>query len=120
MVACGYKLMKVRMRIDYKSIALPAELQGHLVSCDGFSIKDHISQRKKRSLYCSHASHARRLVGSCDLIVTCLSASESVFESVWDFKSYLLWDFTTLRTFITTNIWSGKNESDQIYKTESR
>ena len=31
---------------DYKSIALPAELQGHSISCDVFIIKDTISQYK--------------------------------------------------------------------------
>jgi len=29
MLACGNNKMKVRMNVDYKSIALPAELQGH-------------------------------------------------------------------------------------------
>jgi len=28
MLACGNNKMKVRMNVDYKSIALPAELQG--------------------------------------------------------------------------------------------
>jgi hypothetical protein len=28
MLACGYNKMKVKKDIDYKSIALPAELQG--------------------------------------------------------------------------------------------
>ena len=33
---------------DYKSIALPAELQGHLVNGVIFSLKDQINQSLKR------------------------------------------------------------------------
>ena len=33
--------------IDYKSIALPAELQGHFVTCVIFSLKAQINQCKK-------------------------------------------------------------------------
>jgi len=33
MLACGNNKMKVRMNVDYKSIALPAELQGHRMFC---------------------------------------------------------------------------------------
>ena len=33
MLACGNKYMKVRKMNDYKSIALPAELQGHDFIC---------------------------------------------------------------------------------------
>jgi|ETNmetMinimDraft_13_1059891.scaffolds.fasta_scaffold30917_2 hypothetical protein len=34
MLACVNKKMKVRMKNDYKSIALPAELQGHERFCN--------------------------------------------------------------------------------------
>ena len=34
MLACLNKKMKVRMEYDYKLIALPAELQGHVRFCN--------------------------------------------------------------------------------------
>ena len=34
MLACVNNKMKVRMNVDYKSIALPAELQGHEMFCN--------------------------------------------------------------------------------------
>ncbi len=34
MLACGNNKMKVRKKNDYKSIALPAELQGHERFCN--------------------------------------------------------------------------------------
>ena len=39
--------------IDYKSIALPAELQGHLFNEQIFSLKDQINQSLKTSTYAS-------------------------------------------------------------------
>ena len=67
---------------DYKSIALPAELQGHLISCAVFNLKHQILQYKIKSLSCSHASHARSLVAKCRSIVTNLSVFESVCNPI--------------------------------------
>ena len=42
------RCVRFRMKsFDYKSIALPAELQGHIVSCVIFSSKGQINQCKK-------------------------------------------------------------------------
>tara|TARA_R100001594_G_scaffold16849_1_gene34649 strand:- start:2075 stop:2449 length:375 start_codon:yes stop_codon:yes gene_type:complete len=101
---------------DYKSIALPAELQGHLISCDVFSIKDQISQYKIKSLSCSHASHARSLVAKCRSIVTNLSAYESVWNPISSGISKCC--LTSLKQI---KKWSGKHYEKiyQIYKTKS-
>ena len=98
---------------DYKSIALPAELQGHLISCDVFSIKDQISQYKIKSLSCSHASHARSLVAKCRSIVTNLSAYESVWNPISSGISKCC--LTSLKQI---KKWSGKHYEKiyQIYK----
>ena len=37
--------------IDYKSIALPAELQGHFVTCVIFSLKAQINQCKINQIF---------------------------------------------------------------------
>ena len=101
---------------DYKSIALPAELQGHLISCDVFSIKAQISQYKIKSLSCSHASHARSLVAKCRSIVTNLSAYESVWNPISSGISKCC--LTSLKQI---KKWSGKHYEKiyQIYKTKS-
>ena len=101
---------------DYKSIALPAELQGHLISCDVFSIKDQISQYKIKSLSCSPASHARSLVAKCRSIVTNLSAYESVWNPISSGISKCC--LTSLKQI---KKWSGKHYEKiyQIYKTKS-
>ena len=42
------RCVRFRMKsFDYKSIALPAELQGHIISCVIFSSKGQINQCKK-------------------------------------------------------------------------
>ncbi len=46
MVACGNKKMKVRQKNDYKSIALPAELQGHELINRIFSLIYQVIQHK--------------------------------------------------------------------------
>ena len=101
---------------DYKSIALPAELQGHLISCGIFSIKHQISQYKIKSLSCSHASHARSLVAKCRSIVTNLSAYESVWNPISSGISKCC--LTSLKQI---KKWSGKHYEKiyQIYKTKS-
>ena len=117
MLACVNNKMKVRMNVDYKSIALPAELQGRIVIDASIRPKNYISQYKKRYLSCSALLRFAALVAKKGLEVTHLS----VWESVWDLQYYSVWDFTSLHNFITTiKIWSGKHESNQIYKTESR
>ena len=60
--------------IDYKSIALPAELQGHFVSCEVFTAKHQLNQCIKNNMgvRCLLAAHS-----NCDgklLNVTDLSA----------------------------------------------
>ena len=95
---------------DYKSIALPAELQGHLISCGIFSIKHQISQYKIKSLSCSHAPHARSLVAKCRPSVTNLSVSESVCNPISYGISKLC--LTLLKQI--KKIWSGTH--DKIYK----
>ena len=60
--------------IDYKSIALPAELQGHFVSCEVFTAKHQLNQCIKNNIgvRCLLAAHL-----NCDgklLNVTDLSA----------------------------------------------
>ena len=47
---------------DYKSIALPAELQGHFVSCVFFIAKTQLNQFKKNKVvvfYCCNFSYCR-------------------------------------------------------------
>ena len=95
---------------DYKSIALPAELQGHLISCGIFSIKHQISQYKIKSLSCSHAPHARSLVANCRSIVTNLS----VYESVCNPISYGISKLCLTLLKQIKKIWSGTH--DKIYK----
>ena len=95
---------------DYKSIALPAELQGHLISCGIFSIKHQISQYKIKSLSCSHAPHARSLVAKCRPSVTNLS----VYESVCNPISYGISKLCLTLLKQIKKIWSGTH--DKIYK----
>ena len=56
--------------IDYKSIALPAELQGHFVSCEVFTAKHQLNQCIKNNMgvHCLLAAHS-----NCDgklLVIT--------------------------------------------------
>ena len=95
---------------DYKSIALPAELQGHLISCGIFSIKHQISQYKIKSLSCSHAPHARSLVAKCRPSVTNLSVYESVCNPISTGITKCC--LTSLKQI--KKIWSGTH--DKIYK----
>ena len=95
---------------DYKSIALPTELQGHLISCGIFSIKHQISQYKIKSLSCSHAPHARSLVAKCRPSVTNLS----VYESVCNPISYGISKLCLTLLKQIKKIWSGTH--DKIYK----
>jgi hypothetical protein len=47
MLACENNKMKVRQKNDYKSIALPAELQGHDLINRVFSLISQLNQSKK-------------------------------------------------------------------------
>ena len=112
MLACGYNKMKVKKDIDYKSIALPAELQGHDLFCRINSLFNQVIQHKinlypARSCCCSQS-----FVPQCGSIVTNLSA----YESVWE--SYFIWDLSKLFNFTKTNQkmeWNNY-ESNQIFE----
>ena len=113
MLACVNKKMKVRMKNDYKSIALPAELQGHDLICRINSLFNQVIQ------YLKDLSPARMLrmlaakVPQCRAIVTHLS----VCESVWDYNPILSGISHHYSTSLQQiNTWSGKYESNKIYK----
>ena len=87
---------------DYKSIALPAELQGHLVNGVIFSLKDQINQSLKRLALMLAAVAARSSVQVCRRIVLNLSVFVSVLKSVF------IQDFINTFNFIKTiKSWSG-------------
>ena len=62
--------------IDYKSIALPAELQGLLFSCLIFSSKGQINQCKKSQVSSQFVDCARSNVTGCRPFVTDLSLND--------------------------------------------
>ena len=94
--------------IDYKSIALPAELQGHLVNGVIFSLKDQINQSLKRLALMLAAVAARSSVQVCRRIVLNLSVFVSVLKSVF------IQDFINTFNFIKTiKSWSGIYEKEQ-------
>ena len=102
---------------DYKSIALPAELQGHLVNGVIFSLKDQINQSLKRLALMLAAVAARSSVQVCRRIVLNLSVFVSVLKSVF------IQDFINTFNFIKTTIksWSGiyekqQRQINQVYK----
>ena len=102
---------------DYKSIALPAELQGHLVNGVIFSLKDQINQSLKRLALMLAAVAARSSVQVCRRIVLILSVFVSVLKSVF------IQDFINTFNFIKTTIksWSGiyekqQRQINQVYK----
>ncbi len=93
---------------DYKSIALPAELQGHLVNGVIFSLKDQINQSLKRLALMLAAVAARSSVQVCRRIVLNLSVFVSVLKSVF------IQDFINTFNFIKTiKSWSGIYEKEQ-------
>ena len=110
MLACGYNKMKVKKDIDYKSIALPAELQGHDLFCRINSLFNQVIQHKI-NLY---LPRMLRMLGvkvhHCSPFVTQLS----VYLSVWE--SYLIWDFSKPFNFLKTNKngVEKKYESNQV------
>ena len=68
-------LVKRSQTLDYKSIALPAELQGHSLINQVFSLKDQLNQSiiNPVSVRCLLAAHS--IIVSCSLFVTDLSVS---------------------------------------------
>ena len=61
--------------IDYKSIALPAELQGHDLICKFFSLISQSNQQKKNSTVVRSSCCSHSIIASCSLFVTDLSVS---------------------------------------------
>ena len=93
---------------DYKSIALPAELQGLVSNDQVFSLKDQINQSLKRLALMLAAVAARSSVQVCRRIVLNLSVFVSVLKSVF------IHDFINAFSFIKTNkSWSGIYEKEQ-------
>jgi len=78
MVACVNKKMKVRQKDDYKSIALPAELQGRPIYPQIFSLKDQLNQCLKNLTIARSLLAARNLVQHCRSFVPNLSVYLSV------------------------------------------
>ena len=98
--------------IDYKSIALPAELQGHIVSCVIFSSKGQINQCKKSQVSSQSVDCSRSIVTGCRPFVTDLLLKESLneYHLKRDFKA----TFNLIKTIKKTMEW--KNESNQVHK----
>ena len=93
---------------DYKSIALPAELQGLVSNDQVFSLKDQINQSLKRLALMLAAVAARTSVQCCSRIVPILSVFLSALKSVF------IQDFINAFSFIKTNkSWSGIYEKEQ-------
>ena len=82
--------------IDYKSIALPAELQGLVSNNRFFSLKDQINQSLKRIALMLATVAARSSVQSCAPIVI----YPSVFVKV--LKSVFIQNFNNTFNFIKT------------------
>ena len=112
MVVCGNNKMKVKKKNDYKSVALPVELQGHRLFCRINSLFNQVIQYKINLYLARMLRMLAAKVPQCRAIVTHLS----VYESVWE--SYLIWDFSKLFNFIKTSQimeWK-KYESNQVLK----
>tara|TARA_R110002012_G_scaffold67139_1_gene175190 strand:+ start:429 stop:800 length:372 start_codon:yes stop_codon:yes gene_type:complete len=101
---------------DYKSIALPAELQGLLFSCLIFSSKGQINQCKKSQVSSQSVDCSRSNVTGCRPFVTDLSVIESLI------RSHLKRDFKAIFNFIKTikKLMEWKNESNQFYENSFR
>jgi hypothetical protein len=98
---------------DYKSIALPAELQGHPYCQLIFIAKVQINQCLKNLTVMLAAVAARRSVKHCRSFVPNLS----VWLSVWG--SVFIQDFISSFNFIKTiKSWSGIYEEyiNKVYK----
>ena len=77
MLACVNKNMKVRKKNDYKSIALPAELQGHGLFCRINSLFNQVIQYKINLYLARMLRMLAAKVPQCRPIVTHLSVYES-------------------------------------------
>ena len=94
--------------IDYKSIALPAELQGLVSNDQVFSLKDQINQSLKNIVLARLLLQPRPNVQGCGSFVPNLSVFLSVLKSVF------IQDFINTFNFIKTNkSWSGIYEKEQ-------
>ena len=102
--------------IDYKSIALPAELQGHLLSCLIFIRKGQINQCIKSQVSSQSVDCSRSDVTGCRPFVTDLSVIESLI------RSHLKRDFKAIFNFIKTikKLMEWKNVSNQLYENSFR
>jgi hypothetical protein len=97
--------------IDYKSIALPAELQGHLFSCLIFIPKGQLNQCIKSLMGSQSVDCSQSKVTRCRSFVPNLS----VYLSVWG--SAFTWDFISSFNFIKTiKTWSGIYENIKVNK----
>ena len=101
--------------IDYKSIALPAELQGHSLINQVFSLKDQLNQSiiNPVSVRCLLAAHS--IIVSCSLFVTDLSVwSRSINQS------YPLISNLCFHPLKITKQWSGNHEQEfKIYSSSN-
>ena len=112
MVVCGNNKMKVIQKNDYKSVALPVELQGHRLFCRINSLFNQVIQYKINLYLARMLRMLAAIIDQSILFVTDLS----VYESVW--KSYQFQDYTELSNFIKTNNkmeWK-KNETYKVLK----
>ena len=114
MLACVNNKMKVRQKNDYKSIALPAELQGLELINRIFSLISQLNQSKKDPLLARCCCSSQLPVAQSRAFVT----DKSVFKSV--FESWEIWDFKSSFNFITNKQWSGKNEKSKSNKNQYR
>jgi len=100
---------------DYKSIALPAELQGHSLINQVFSLKDQLNQSiiNPVSVCCLLAAHS--IIVSCSLFVIDLSVwSRSINQS------YPLISNLCFHLLKTTKQWSGNHEQEfKIYSSSN-
>ena len=104
-------LVKRSQTLDYKSIALPAELQGHSLINQVFSLKDQINQSLKRLALMLAAVAARRFVQGCGPFVPNLSSWLSSWGS--DFNQDFISSFNFIKTIKT---WSGIYENYEVNK----
>ena len=74
----------------YKSIALPAELQGHKLICRIFSLKSQLNQSIKNQVHTRSLFAARVNPETCSLKMTNLSAWSRFLHSISDGISFKL------------------------------
>ena len=90
MLACVNKYMKVRKTNDYKSIALPAELQGHKLICRIFSLNSQLNQSIKNQVHTRSLLAARVNPETCSLKATNLSVWSRFLNPIADGISFKL------------------------------